>query len=116
MERPLTLRFVAQATLVVIALWALANLAWAARDILFVAFFAVLVASFLTILIDPLVDLGGDRHEDAARHRARYPEGVVGADPALARPEHGAAFLEAAAEDVAETFLAFESAPERGHS
>ncbi len=61
MERPLTLRFVAQATLVVIALWALANLAWAARDILFVAFFAVLVASFLTILIDPLVDLGVPR-------------------------------------------------------
>jgi creatinine amidohydrolase len=65
---------------------------------------------------DPLVDLGGDRHEDAVRHRARYPEGVVGADPSLATAEHGAALLEAAAEDVAETFLAFESAPDPAHS
>ncbi|PWS34697.1 hypothetical protein DFH01_24550 [Falsiroseomonas bella] len=61
---------------------------------------------------DPLVDLGGDRHEDAARHRARYPEGVVGADPALATAEQGAALLQAAAEDVAELFAAFEAAPE----
>jgi creatinine amidohydrolase len=63
---------------------------------------------------DPLVDLGGDRHEDAARHRARYPEGVVGADPSLATAEHGAALLQAAAEDVAETFRAFEAAPDHG--
>lgn len=62
---------------------------------------------------DPLVDLGGDRHEDAVRHRLRYPEGVVGADPSLATAEHGAAFLQAAAEDVAETFLAFEAAPDQ---
>jgi creatinine amidohydrolase len=61
---------------------------------------------------DPLVDLGGDRHEDAARHRARYPEGVVGADPALGTPEQGAALLHAAAEDVAEIFATFEAAPD----
>jgi creatinine amidohydrolase len=61
---------------------------------------------------DPLVDLGGDRHEDAARHRARYPEGPVGADPSLATAAHGAALLQAAAEDVAEVFAAFEAAPE----
>lgn len=68
---------------------------------------------FRPLAADPLVDLGGDRHEDAARHRARYPDGPVGADPSLATREHGAALLEAAAEDVAETFLAFEAAPER---
>jgi creatinine amidohydrolase len=59
---------------------------------------------------DPLVDLGGDRHEDAARHRARYPDGLVGADPALATAAQGAALLQAAAEDMAEIFAAFESA------
>jgi creatinine amidohydrolase len=61
---------------------------------------------------DPLVDLGGDRHEDAARHRVRYPDGVVGADPSLATVEQGAALLHAAAEDVAEVFAAFEAAQE----
>ena len=59
----------------------------------------------------PLHDLGGDRHHDAVRHRAAFPDGLVGSDPSLARAEHGAALLEAAAADVAETLLAFESAP-----
>ncbi|WP_270936431.1 creatininase family protein [Falsiroseomonas oryzae] len=71
---------------------------------------------FRPLAPDPLVDPGGDRHEDAARHRARHPDGQVGSDPALATAEHGAALLRAAAEDVAETFLAFESAAEPGHS
>jgi len=62
---------------------------------------------------DPLVDLGGDRHEDAARHLARWPEGPIAADPSLARAEHGTALLEAAATDVAELFTAFESAPDQ---
>jgi creatinine amidohydrolase len=61
---------------------------------------------------DPLHDPGGDRHLDAARHRARFPEGPIGSDPSLARAEHGARLLDAAAEDVAETFLAFEAAPD----
>ena len=58
---PVTLRFVAKATLLVIALWALSSLAWAARDILFIAFCAVLVASFLSIAIGPLERRGVPR-------------------------------------------------------
>lgn len=65
---------------------------------------------------DPLIDHGGDRHEDAARHRARHPDGVVGADPALATAAQGAALLEAAAADVAEVFRAFEAAPDPDHA
>jgi creatinine amidohydrolase len=61
---------------------------------------------------DVLVDLGGDRHEDAARHAARWPDGPVASDPSLAQAGHGAALLAAAAEDVAELFAAFEAAPD----
>ncbi len=61
---------------------------------------------------DPLHDLGGDRHEDAARHAARFPDGPIGSDPSLATAEHGARLLQAAAEDVAELFAAFEAAPD----
>lgn len=50
----LTLEFVAKATLVVIGLWALACGIWLARDVLFVSFFALLVASFLSIFVEPL--------------------------------------------------------------
>jgi len=49
-----TLEFVAKGTLVVILLWALANAIWLAREVLFVAFFALLVASFLSIFVEPL--------------------------------------------------------------
>lgn len=56
-----TLQFVAQATLVVIGLWALANLAWLARDVLFITFFALLVASFLSIFVEPLHEKGVSR-------------------------------------------------------
>lgn len=55
------LEFVAKATLIVIGLWALANLLWLARDILFITFFALLVASFLTIFVEPLHDRGVKR-------------------------------------------------------
>lgn len=72
--------------------------------------------AFRPLPADPLVDHGGDRHEDAIRHRARYPEGPVGSDPALATAEHGAALLEAAAEDVAETLAGFEAAADPAHS
>jgi creatinine amidohydrolase/Fe(II)-dependent formamide hydrolase-like protein len=61
---------------------------------------------------DPLHDLGGDRHEDAARHAARFPDGPIASDPAMATAEDGERLLDAAAEDVAETFAAFEAAPD----
>ncbi len=61
---------------------------------------------------DLLHDPGGDRHLDAARHRAMFPDGLIGSDPSLARPEHGDALLEAATADVAEVFTAFEAAPD----
>ncbi|CAN5890812.1 AI-2E family transporter [soil metagenome] len=60
-QQGLTLEFVAKATLVVIGLWALANLVWLARDILFITFFALLVASFLSIFVEPLHDRGVKR-------------------------------------------------------
>jgi predicted PurR-regulated permease PerM len=58
---PVTLEFVAKATLVVIGLWALANLLWLARDVLFIAFFALLIASFLSIFVEPLKERGVSR-------------------------------------------------------
>jgi predicted PurR-regulated permease PerM len=59
--RPLSLEFVAKATLVVIGLWALANLLWLARDVLFITFFALLIASFLSIFVEPLHERGISR-------------------------------------------------------
>jgi predicted PurR-regulated permease PerM len=58
---PVTLEFVAKATLVVIGLWALSNLIWLARDVLFITFFALLIASFLSIFVEPLHDRGISR-------------------------------------------------------
>jgi predicted PurR-regulated permease PerM len=58
---PVSLEFVAKATLVVIGLWALANLVWLARDVLFITFFALLIASFLSIFVEPLHDRGAKR-------------------------------------------------------
>lgn len=49
---------IARGFIVVLLLWALANVIWLARDILFVAFFAVLVASFLSIFVDFLQQRG----------------------------------------------------------
>lgn len=48
------LELVAKATLLIIGLWALANGLWLARDVLFITFFALLVASFLSIFVEPL--------------------------------------------------------------
>jgi predicted PurR-regulated permease PerM len=60
-SEPISLEFVAKATLVVIGLWALANLIWLARDVLFIAFFALLIASFLSIFVEPLKQRGVSR-------------------------------------------------------
>lgn len=53
-EVALDLEFVAKAALIIIALWALASMVWLARDVLFITFFALLVASFLSIFVEPL--------------------------------------------------------------
>jgi predicted PurR-regulated permease PerM len=53
-----TIGFVAKATLVVLGLWALANMLWLGRELLFVAFLAMLVALFLSIFVEPLTRLG----------------------------------------------------------
>lgn len=45
---------IARGFLVVLLIWGLANALWMARDVLFVTFFAVLVASFLSLFVDPL--------------------------------------------------------------
>lgn len=52
---------VARAAIVVIALWALGNLIWLGRDLLFVAFFAVLFSLFLSIFVDRLEGAGVPR-------------------------------------------------------
>lgn len=61
---------------------------------------APLPASFLR-------DHGGDNHWDAQSHRAAFPDGRVGSDSALARPEHGAALLAAAITDACADYQAF---------
>lgn len=59
--RQLTVGLIARAFLVVLLLWGLASAVWMARDVLFVTFFAVLVASFLSIFVDPLQQRFGMR-------------------------------------------------------
>lgn len=56
-----TIGFVAKATLVVLGLWALANMLWLGRELLFVTFFAALVALFLSIFVDRLEGAGMPR-------------------------------------------------------
>lgn len=59
--RGLTVGFVARAALTVIGLLGLANMLWLGRDVVFLAFFAVLAASFLSVFVDPLNRLGVPR-------------------------------------------------------
>lgn len=52
----------------------------------------------------------GDNHPDAASHRAQFPDGRVGSDPALANPEDGRRLFEAAVQDGVTDYLAFVAA------
>ena len=54
-----------------------------------------------------LRDHAGDDHYDAATHRADFPDGRVGSDPALATAERGAQLLAAAIEDAVADYKSF---------
>ena len=49
----------------------------------------------------------GDNHSDAATHRAQFPDGRVGSDSALGRPEHGRDLVAAAAAAAARDYTHF---------
>lgn len=53
---------------------------------------------------DYIRDHAGDRHGPPDRHRRDFPDGRVGSHSALARAEHGALLIEAAAAAVAEDY------------
>lgn len=53
-RRPITMGFIARATLVVVGISAIISLFWLGRDILFVAFFGILFALFLSLFVNPL--------------------------------------------------------------
>ncbi len=56
---------------------------------------------------EALSDHRGDNHLDARAHRASFPDGRVGSDPALARASHGDALVEAAVAALAEDYVRF---------
>lgn len=54
-----------------------------------------------------LREMGGDRHHDADHHRARFPDGRIGSDPALIGPDDGARLLDAAVAGAIADYDAF---------
>ncbi len=56
---------------------------------------------------DVRADLAGDNHPNAAAHRAEYPDGRVGSDPALSTAEDGATLLASAVREGAEDYRRF---------
>ena len=49
----------------------------------------------------------GDDHFDAEQHRRSYPDGRIGSDPSLAKPEGGQQLLETAAAEMLEDYKKF---------
>lgn len=59
------------------------------------------------LTVEYIREHAGDRHGPPDEHRRDFPDGRVGSHSALARPEHGAALLAAAAEAVAADYRSF---------
>ena len=57
--------------------------------------------------VDERRDRAGDDHYDAADHRRRFPDGLVGSNPSLASPEDGKRLFEAAVADAVADYHAF---------
>jgi creatinine amidohydrolase len=57
--------------------------------------------------LDPAVAMSGFPIYGPADFRAHYPDGRMGSNPALATPEHGRQFCEAAVQDLIQDYLAF---------
>jgi predicted PurR-regulated permease PerM len=53
-ETKVGMGYIARAAVLIIGLWALANMLWLGRDVLFVAFSGALLAAFLSVFVDPL--------------------------------------------------------------
>ena len=49
----------------------------------------------------------GDDHFDAKQHRCSHPDGRIGSDPSLAKPEEGQQLLETAAAEMLEEYKKF---------
>jgi creatinine amidohydrolase len=58
-----------------------------------------------------LRDHAGDNHGGADEHRRRFPDGRVGSDPTLAKPEHGHRLLAAAVADGLNEYRALLAEP-----
>jgi creatinine amidohydrolase len=69
------------------------------------------VAAPPVLSADYLRDHGADNHWDAISHRARFPDGRVGSDSALATPEQGRALLAAAVDGAREDIAKYLAEP-----